>query len=310
MDANPLVLRSGDQVFEFADFEVPPTLNALGGKQLHAVHQFIGGARAIQTYGSVPHERISWSGRFLGATGATRAKLLDAIRASGAQCTLTWSAWKYTGILAETGINPHFIGDIPYSAIFVPDTDFSGQTPFSAAVSPQVAYAATASKLTQNGAAYGGSTPDILRAIATVNALLQSMAVLLPANGGLISAIPGPQLAAVTMELSGVVETLEGRESAVILPAPPFAVAVSEIAASYADQLWIQAEIVQLDAMLYVLSLPTALLNVQTFVNPNLLLIAAAVYGDPDDYLLISEANGGFPVYAEGSFTLVLPAAT
>ena len=307
-DANPLVLRGAGQVFTFADFEVPPRLEALGGKQLHAVHQFIGGDRSIQTYGPTPHERITWSGRFLGASGPTRARQFDALRQSGQQCTLTWGPWKYTGALVQTDIRPNFVGDIPYSAIFVPDTDASGQTPFASAVSPESAYSGTAADLAQLAASYGGSTPTILNAILAVTANLNSLSLMLSENGGLISAIPVAQLAGVTTALTGVIDSLAPLQSETILPAPPFAITVGEIAANYQDQLWAQQESIQLTALLYVLSLPQPNVNVQTFVDPNLLLIAAAVYGDPTKYELISAANGGFPIVASGTFTLVLPA--
>ena len=83
----------------FQDFEVPETLK-FGGKQMLAVHKFIGGARQIDAMG-VDDIDISWTGILRGANTASRIQQLDAMRIVGQQVSLVWGQFQRTVVIEE-----------------------------------------------------------------------------------------------------------------------------------------------------------------------------------------------------------------
>lgn len=92
----PLTL--GD--FEFEEFEIPESIEGLGGLQSNAKHGLIGGARIVDAMGqndSDPH----WSGRFKGADAAERCQQLDWMRRAGLELPLIFGSFFYTVLIDE-----------------------------------------------------------------------------------------------------------------------------------------------------------------------------------------------------------------
>lgn len=87
----------------FTDREVPDKM-PFGGKQAMAVHKLLGGQRVIDIMGPDP-DPIKWSGLFYGPNASNRARLLDALKDTGAQIRLTWGTFAYNVVIS------HFAGE-------------------------------------------------------------------------------------------------------------------------------------------------------------------------------------------------------
>jgi hypothetical protein len=83
----------------FEDFELPERIS-WGGAQRMAVHQLPGGARVIDTLGR-DDAVITWSGVFSGSEAATRARLVDLMRADAVVWPLTWDAFFYSVVVSQ-----------------------------------------------------------------------------------------------------------------------------------------------------------------------------------------------------------------
>ena len=83
----------------FEDFELPERIS-WGGAQRLAVHQLPGGARVIDTLGR-DDAVITWSGVFSGGDAATRARLVDLMRADAVVWPLTWDAFFYSVVVSQ-----------------------------------------------------------------------------------------------------------------------------------------------------------------------------------------------------------------
>ena len=81
----------------FAGFELPSSIT-VGGRQRLAIHRLPGGIRIIDALGPDPAD-INFSGIFTGPDAADRARLLDALRFTGATLPLAWDAFIYTVIV-------------------------------------------------------------------------------------------------------------------------------------------------------------------------------------------------------------------
>jgi hypothetical protein len=96
----------------FQGFEIPERIN-FGGKQTHHIHKLIGGQRVIDAMGQDPDE-IQWKGRFRGAGALTRARAVDALRASGAEVTLSWGGLFFFVIVSHFSAEYERFYEIPY----------------------------------------------------------------------------------------------------------------------------------------------------------------------------------------------------
>jgi len=81
----------------FQGFELPGRID-FGGEQRLAVHVLPGGARVIDALGRDDAD-ISWEGYFSGGDAADRARLLDAMRATGSVLPLAWDAFCYLVVI-------------------------------------------------------------------------------------------------------------------------------------------------------------------------------------------------------------------
>jgi len=82
---------------EFSSFEIPVSIG-FGGRQILAVHQLTDGRRVIDSVGPADLG-LAFSGAFSGPTATFRARLLNTLRATGAQLSLTWDVFCYTVVI-------------------------------------------------------------------------------------------------------------------------------------------------------------------------------------------------------------------
>ncbi len=89
---------------ELHDFEIPESFGPLGGDQVVAVHEFIGGTRQVHSLGPQPVP-LTWTGILFGGdpvSGAkARALQLDALRQAGALVTLKWGIFKIDSVISQ-----------------------------------------------------------------------------------------------------------------------------------------------------------------------------------------------------------------
>lgn len=83
----------------FSDREVPDVI-PFGGKQAMAIHKNLGGRRTVDVMGPDP-DPIQWRGLFFGKTASQRARLLDALRETGAELRLSWGSFNYRVVISH-----------------------------------------------------------------------------------------------------------------------------------------------------------------------------------------------------------------
>jgi len=96
----------------FQNFEIPEHIN-MGGRHHAAVHKLIGGNRVVDAMGSDPDD-VSWSGRFRGPNAMDRAQAVDAMRAAGAQVTLSYMSTFLVVLITDFKAEPERFYEIPY----------------------------------------------------------------------------------------------------------------------------------------------------------------------------------------------------
>lgn len=98
----------------FQQFELPERLR-FGGRQMLAVHKFIGGQRVIDAMGPDDVD-IAWSGTLYGASASSRIQQLDAMRIAGQQISLSWGAFSRSVVIHEFTVSYERAGFwCPYS---------------------------------------------------------------------------------------------------------------------------------------------------------------------------------------------------
>jgi len=96
----------------FDDFEIPGQLR-FGGAQQLAVHKLIGGLRIVDAMGR-DDAAVEWSGVFAGTDAGDRARLLDAMRATGQQQILAWDEFSYSVVIERLDLEYRNPWWIPY----------------------------------------------------------------------------------------------------------------------------------------------------------------------------------------------------
>ncbi len=105
------VLLLGD--FAFQHFEIPASIS-LGGEQMFAKYQLVGGDRVVDALGP-SEDPISWSGRFRGGEAEARAQALEDMRRAGKAISLTWSVFAFTVLIQRFQASYERRWEIPYS---------------------------------------------------------------------------------------------------------------------------------------------------------------------------------------------------
>ncbi len=311
-DQSPLVISTANTVFTFASFEVPEEMKSLGGFQMHAMHQYIGGRRTLTPLGPAPHEVISWSGKLSGPNSFLRGQQLDTIRQSGLPATLTYASWRYVGLLTKVWIEPGHEGWCSYHLEFVPSEDLSLQTVATPDLNPdaqfadsQSAFAALNAQLSTTPSLAGMIQTKLAMAASVLTAVQQAYQTI-QSNGGSIQNVAASAFAAQVTVLNAALVVFPLTD--VVPPIVGNAVAgLNAVTYAGAQLLWEQQFVQQVETMLFLLSQPPAQITYVTVTDPCLAAIASQQYGNADDWPQISQANNNFPFFALGTYTLVIP---
>jgi hypothetical protein len=97
----------------FRDLEVPEKIS-FGGRQRVAVQDLLGGGRVVNALG-IEEGVIRFSGIFSGGDAASRARTLDAERASGTAMKLVWGDYFYIVVVAEFAADYRQSNLIPFA---------------------------------------------------------------------------------------------------------------------------------------------------------------------------------------------------
>lgn len=285
-----VVLRVGPVAF--LDMECPAKFGDLGAVQALALHEFAGGIRSIQLFGSFPRPQ-RWSGILIGRDAHSRARIMKQLVTSGEAVTLEWNGWSFFGVMAEFEIQAtDSRWELQYNALFEPaeDTSTGASAP---AVAPN-SMLPFALEVANNQAANPASgaplppsiPPQLVQLKQGVNQALQQ-------NGNL-SSIPPATIFGFQQQVNLLRQTLA--------LGPLLSVNQGEsLAARELDQT-----LGVIDWLLDNALPPLAEINA---TNPNLFILAAAHYdGDVDKWELIAKANGLLTPYPIGTYRLVIPA--
>lgn len=97
----------------FSEWEIPERV-PFGGRHHVAVHRMIGGKRVVDALGPDPR-RLSWSGRFRGASALGRARALDGMRAAGRQVACTYMGLHWLVVVTQFDADAERPYEIPYT---------------------------------------------------------------------------------------------------------------------------------------------------------------------------------------------------
>lgn len=311
---------SDEAMLTFSELEVPESIRGIGGTQAHAVHNFVGGGRFIDKFGAFPHE-LSWSGILLGANALTRAYQLDSLRSAGDKVKFKWAQWTYTGLISQFDIVARHDGWLDYSITFIPETDSSAQPrPLinSQTVDVNTSIGSALSKLKQYSI-LPSMPAAVVALIGQATTVIATVQQIMAQNGNLISSAinlaMNPSIATLTnlaVSFTGLSYTLVGTAASGITSAgvatTPQQAATSAAQAATFD---LGAQLANLVATLTAGSTTSSTLSQRpttiNVTNPNLFQLAAQFYGDVNQWLILSQANGNIPPFNVGNFTLKIP---
>lgn len=301
---NPSDLTLSIGSIQFQNFEIPSLIDAFGGIQMLAVHDFPGGRRTIQDLGAFA-DPITWSGHLLvdalTGTPLDRVFQIDALRVSGQVLSLIYGPFNLDVVVKSFKPRPRFKYWIPYTITIVPKFDRSqsnvgssnptnSSTP-SSAPTPSSQLADLQKYLTNppNGTALPPATQSAAQNYQ------QSASNALQTAGNDVSNIPTSTLVTLHQQVLQIQQQLQ---SAITGSDPVQASTASDINSllTLVDQ--------QLNAST---TQPTLTIPV---INPNLYALAAEYYGDAQLWSVIGNANNIIDPFPTGTFNLVIPGVT
>lgn len=291
-------------------FEVPETLDSLGGTQRIAEHHYPGGAISHQVYGAFPNH-VSFRGLLTGTAALPRARELDRLRVSGQPVPLVYGGVTLLGIVSEFTYRPKHQWLVPYEMRFQPGTDlttvgqFDGLLSLFSIVNDALVHLSAILSVvfsSSDGATHSASDAVVQQYMSLpptmappLTALINDSFDALQAALGLPQDIPPNSVA-----------QLELDAQALLAVAQPLAQSGDPTVASPA-----------IDVIGYVNSLMSAVgstslgtITTLQVVNPNIRRIAAQYYGDATQWQRITDASQLPPdPQPIGEFALTIPAA-
>lgn len=293
----------------FFGFEAPEVLRGVGGTQSLAEHDFPGGVRTQQVFGSFP-SKVSWSGIFTGTDALLRMREVDRLRVAGVEVPLIYGNTMLLGIVEKFEAMPKHQWLIPYEMTFCPRIDQTSGSVLDELISIV--------SLINSALGVLSSLVAIGRGLAT------SGGTLLPVVDVQQAYFPmPPTMLAPTTDL--VNATVDALQAALGLPeniAPSDAEriqAAAQAAADAAQPLLASgdpaASSAASDIMGYIgtivagVAFPRSSTTELQVINPNLLTISSQYYGDPSQWRVIAAASGIVPAdpLPIGEFVLTIP---
>lgn len=161
----------------FTDREIPDVM-PFGGKQSMAVHRNLGGKRMVDIMGPNP-DPIKWQGLFFGPTASQRARLLDALKDTGAELRLSWGSFNFLVVIEHFNALYKHEWEVRYEISVIISQ--------IAAITPYPALEQIIKSDWVAAAAVPGLPNSALQAIAAAQKLIDGIAATLP-NGQLANA--------------------------------------------------------------------------------------------------------------------------
>jgi hypothetical protein len=263
---------------QFADFEIPEKIGTFGGKQLTAVHEFVGGLRQVQTFGPQP-ERISWSGYLMGGdpnTGAAaRAQAIDTMRKQGSQVLFQWGQFRFQVVITQFHVEPQTDWVMPYNIECEVLQDLSPGAVLSSAVQgPDQVF----QNLINDGQATSAATSLLQpQNVSTITNAINTISSVAQTWGGSLQSISGPDNQAATTALTASIDSLQ------------------PIAADPPNQLDATTAVTLISVMKNMVNMlqgftgtPPKTISV---INPNLFALAAVQFGDVTQWPTLAALN-------------------
>jgi len=277
---------------QFQDFEVPPELTDLGLVQAMAVHDFGGGIRAIQLFGTrIPEKK--WRGLLFGADAESRANQLSDMADRGDPVTLSYSGWSFYGVVEHFQIIAQSAWEIQYECNFVPvDNNSSGSSSSVPATATAQSLLNAAQSVANNQATNPASQATIPANVQTnVQNLTSGITTALQNNFNNIANIP-----------ASLIQSLQGQVSSTRQSLASMIASTDPAIASAARDLDQTLQVIN-----HLLTNPAPAQREIDITNPNLFMLASAFYGDPSKWDLIKDANGLLDPLPQGTFHLTIP---
>ena len=304
---NPLTL--GSITFDDARLENPDAISDLGLALSTAIHDFPGGVRTFQTFGTFMPP-IRWRARFHGyANGISpldRGAALRSMVIAATPVTLTFLDRTISGLLVGANLTLRNVNATEYACEFVPLTDQSSTGALLALDAASASNAVLAAL-----ALHLDALQDLAEAVAngevTIGSVLAGAAPLLFADagsfassvstslagvGGSLSALPVATLASLVVAGQGVVA-----EAAPIISTSGDPTSSSQ-AATVSDHA---------NAAVNLLGSGSTSSRQVIVTNPNLSALAAQYYGDASLWTVIAQANGITDDQPIGTFNMTIP---
>lgn len=288
-----LQFKVGD--VEFTDMEVPEELGDLGAVQSIALHEFAGGIRSIQVFGSFPRAQ-RWTGILIGTGAHNRARELKRLCTEAEPLTLEYNGWSFFGILTIFKVvATRSQWEIHYEAEFEPAEDNSQNTQPPVASTPQTLLP-MALQVANNQANNPASGAILANVPEKVQQIQDSINDALLANFGNLGAVPQPTILGIQQLITTARDTLAA--GPLLSTEQATVTAARDLDSTLQVVNWLLENVLP----------PAAEIDI---ANPNLFVLAAAYYdGDVSKWELIAKENGLLTPYPIGTFHLVIPVDT
>ncbi len=306
----PLTLTGSFGTVIFTDYAIPEKIT-YGGEQALAVHDLIGGVRIVDTLGR-RDDPLEWSGLLFGPLAMGTATMLNKIRVTGEQVTLSWSSLKYLVVIRSFRPTFERQWQIGYSIKCEVVQDLTGLP--SSQVKPASLDAAVKSDAATAGTlAASVNNSGISSAISSVQSAVKSISSFATATKAEIASVVGPVLAA-QQQVSTLIATASNTIKQVttlggILPNNPLATQISKLTTQVATA----NQLPQLIALRGVLgrmggNLGSATTSGQVIAtSESLFSLASKAYGDATQWVGIAHASGITDPQATGIKTVTIP---
>ena len=291
----PLYL--GDElVLDEAQLEVPERMGSLGGSQLTQEHKFPGGVITQRSYGYFPGA-IKWRAKFHGSFASDRVDAVMRILVAGREIQISFGERSWLGRVVNFNPTAQHSYLYEYDLEFWPRVDTSSGLPSPPSLIG-LGYLVDLHLLAiqnlvnnwNSNVLWEGIASAAIGPLADFTGVTQTAML---AAGGVINSITlknQQAIAASALSTIAVLAPLQASTDPTIAsPASDAAARVTSISNITTGQ--------------------TAALAMVDVVNPNLPLLAAQYYQDPQHWSIIAAANGLTDPMPIGQFVLTIPSA-
>lgn len=297
--------------FQFAGLEIPPQISGLGASQSLAIHRLVGGDRTIDAMGQ-DFKPIEWSGLFFGSGALDRMSQLKAMAAAGQPQTLLWHSFNYLVIIRDFSADERRQFEIPYHISCEVVSDNS--QPVTSSTSPTTDDALNDDLDTSQALSTSINDPGLTPLMAAVTNAMAAVATFASAVPSVVASVLQP-IAAAQSYVTNLIATTDTEIGVQVgfggisvgIDALTMALALESTEAAVFEELELWNLAGTLGRMAANLQSINGSPNTLAVAGGNLFAIAAAEYGDTDDWTAIATANGLTDPFIDGAVTLTIP---